>query len=314
MAAAAPKGKSRLAHYLEQHAQALLASLGRLRRAPLPSTMTAAVIAISLALPAAFLLFLANAAQVTGAWEGGARISLFVHRDVPVARYQALAQELRAEPEVRATKVIGPEEGLAEFRALSGFDEALALLEDNPLPPVIEVEPAAGLAPAAVDGLAQRLGGRGEIETVRLDRQWIERLQGVMTLIERLVWVVAGLLAAVVVLVIGNTIRLDIENRREEIVVVKLIGGTDAFIRRPFLYEGLWYGLVGGMAAAVLVELGRWLLDAPAHELALLYGSAFSLQGLGLQGMLALLAAGVALGLAGSQLALGKHLASIEPR
>ena len=131
--------KSRLTIWLEQHLQAWVASLGRLYRAPMPSLMTAAVLSIALALPASFLLFLDNARQVTGAWEGGVRISLFLEQQVSATRQQELLRELRGIEEVAHARLISPEQGLAEFQRLSGFEDALALLDDNPLPPVIEL-------------------------------------------------------------------------------------------------------------------------------------------------------------------------------
>jgi cell division transport system permease protein len=135
-----------------------------------------------------------------------------------------------------------------------------------------------------------------------------------VALVERAVWVVGGLLALAVAMVVGNTIRLDIENRRDEIVITKLIGATDAFIRRPFLYAGLWYGVAGGVLSCVLVEAGRWLLINPSRQLARLYGSGFHLQGLGFDDVALLLACGALLGWVGSWLAVGRHLAAIEPR
>jgi cell division transport system permease protein len=297
-----------------QHLHALVASLGRLYRVPLPSFMTAAVIGIVLALPAVFLLLLQNAERLVGSWEGGARISLFIHADVSENGYRQLAKTLIADPEVVATQVIAPDEALNEFRELSGFREALSLLDSNPLPPVIVVQPVAGMTPIDLEALVGKLRARPEVELAQLDREWVQRLQAIMILIQRGIWIVAVLLAGTVVLVVGNTIRLDIENRRDEIIITKLIGGTDAFIRRPFLYEGVWYGFIGGAMAALMAELGRLVLMGPARELSLLYGSGFTLSGLGGMGFLMLLGTGALLGLAGSWLAVGRHLASIEPR
>lgn len=303
-----------LAAFLGDHARALVASLGRLYRAPLPSAITAGVIGIALALPAVFLLVLVNVHGLAGHWEGGARLSVFLHEDVSPARAEELSREIADEAQVAQTTLITPEAALEEFRQSSGLADALALLEDNPLPAVIVVQPLAGLEPAALDVLSERLRGRSEVELVQLDRAWVQRLQALLELLRRGIWVVAGLLGLTVILVVGNTIRLDIQDRREEIVITKLIGGTDAFIRRPFLYEGLWYGVLGGLLAGVLVELGRWLLGGPARELARLYGSSFGLSGLGVSGLAALLGIGALLGLLGSWLAVGRHLAAIEPQ
>ncbi|RFA30053.1 cell division protein FtsX [Alkalilimnicola ehrlichii] len=319
MAAGNPRARSnRLRQSVDAwgsaHLRALFASLGRLYRAPLPSLMTAAVIAIALALPAGFLLMLANAERVVGSWEGNAQISLFLELGTDAEHYRALARELRGHTQIDSVDVITPEAALEEFRRLSGFQEAMDLLDDNPLPPVLVVRPVSGLTPAEVDELVGDLQTQSAVEQLRLDQEWLQRLHGIMQLIQRGIWVIAVLLAVAVILVVGNTIRLDIQNRRDEIVVAKLIGATDAFIRRPFLYEGIWYGIAGGLLAALLIEVGRLLLGGPARELAVLYGSSFSLQGLGFVGILRLTLAGSLLGLLGSWTAVGRHLAAIEPR
>lgn len=308
------KLRRRLDAWLEQHARALIGALGRLREQRAANLMTAAVIGIALALPAAFLLLLDNLELITGDWEGSTRASLFLERELDAEGQRDAVNQARAVDGVSRVELIPPEAALAEFRTHSGMGEALELLEENPLPPVLVVEPAAELGPDAVEALAERLAALGPVEDVRLDRQWLRRLHALMALAERGVWVITSLLGLTVVLVVGNTIRLDIENRREEIVITKLIGGTDAFVRRPFLYAGLWYGVGGGLLACVLVEGGRWLLAGPAGELARLYGTGFQLRGLGVDGAVTLLACGAALGLLGSWVAVGRHLSAIEPR
>ncbi|PWG63105.1 permease-like cell division protein FtsX [Sediminicurvatus halobius] len=314
MAARLGRRRRQLDAWLEQHARALIGALGRLREQRAANLMTAAVIGIALALPAAFLLLLDNLELVTGDWEGRTRASLFLERNLDAEGQTDAAQQVRAVDGVARVELIPPEEALAEFRTHSGMGDALALLEENPLPPVLVVEPAAELDPAAVEAVMEELAALAPVVDVRLDREWLRRLHALMRLAERGVWVITSLLGLTVILVVGNTIRLDIENRREEIVITKLIGGTDAFVRRPFLYAGLWYGLGGGLLACILVEGGRWLLAGPAGELASLYGTGFRLRGLGLDGALTLLACGAALGLLGSWLAVGRHLSAIEPR
>lgn len=314
MAAGGGRRRRPLNAWAEQHARALIGALGRLREQRTANLMTAAVIGIALALPAAFLLLLDNLERVTGDWEGGTRASLFLERELDAERQTEVARQVRAVDGITRVELIPPDAALAEFRTHSGMREALELLEANPLPPVLVVEPAAALGPDAVEDLMARLAELPAVEEIRLDREWLRRLHALMALAERATGVITGLLGLTVVLVVGNTIRLDIENRREEIVITKLIGGTDAFVRRPFLYAGLWYGVGGGLLACTLVEGGRWLLDGPADELARLYGSGFQLRGLGLSGALTLLACGAALGLLGSWVAVGRHLSAIEPR
>ncbi|MEX0732299.1 MAG: permease-like cell division protein FtsX [Aquisalimonadaceae bacterium] len=303
-----------LAGWVQAHGRAAVGALGRLSRTRMASAMTTAVLGIALALPAVFLLLLQNVEGVTADWDGGATVSLFMAPGLAEADYRSLAADLRLRDDVRSTDVVTPDAALEDFRARSGMDTALDLLDENPLPPLVIVVPAAELGADALQSLSQELGALSGVETARLDLEWVQRLHAVMDLLRRAIWLVAGLLAVTVILVVGNTIRLAIENRRDEIIITKLIGGTDAFIRRPFLYEGVWYGAFGGVLAALLVEVVRLALAGPAADLARLYQTAPLLQGLGAGGMLAVISSGVMLGLVGSWLAVGRHLAAIEPK
>ena len=300
--------------YLLRHAEVLLSSLGRLWRNPVASLMTVAVIGIALALPAGLHLLLENARRLSGGWDGSTQVSLFLRREVPEAESARLASTLRERPEIAETTLIPRAEALAEFRTLSGFGGALDALDENPLPDVIVVRPAPGhAAPKAVEALVAELRVVPGVEHARLDMQWVKRLYALMEIVRRGVEVVALLLGLAVLLVVGNTIRLDIQNRRREIEVAKLIGATDAFIRRPFLYSGAWYGLFGGVAAWLLVSMALWATGGPVQQLALLYQSQFRLIAADAGTVLTLLVGGALLGLLGSWLAVGRHLAAIEP-
>lgn len=308
------KASVRISAFASAHGRALLGALGRLYRAPLASVMTAAVLGIALALPAGFLLVLLNLQGVTAGWEADARLSVFLKMDVGPERYHELAARLGEDPQVTAATLITPEAALEEFRMTAGVQDALALLDANPLPAVVVLQPMAGLDPDAAEALAERLRKLPEVELVQLDRAWMQRLFTMVDLAQRGTLVVAAMLGVAVVLVIGNTIRLAILNRRDEIVIVKLLGGTDAFIRRPFLYEGFWYGIFGGLLALLLVGAALLLLQGPAAALAESYGSASLIHGLGASGVLGLLVISAWLGLAGSWLAVSRHLRMIEPR
>lgn len=305
---------ARLAVWASDHGRAAVGALGRLARSPVASIMTAGVLGIALALPAAFLLLLDNLERHAGDWDDGAQVSLFLQAHVSPEDQQALADSLAERASIRRTEVVSPDEALEEFQSVAGMNDALAFLDENPLPPLVIVYPVTGTPAEEIEALTAEMGGHEAVETARLDLQWVQRLQAIMELSRRAAWLVVILLAAAVIMVVGNTIRLAIENRREEIVVTKLIGGTNAFIRRPFLYEGAWYGIIGGVLATVLVEGGRLLLGGPLERLASLYQAGPLLTGLGLQGTLLLWGAGIALGLCGSWLAVGRHLADIEPR
>ena len=301
--------------WAQEHARAALGSLGRMWRNPLANGMTAAVIAIALALPASLWMLLQNVERATAGWDAGARISVYLEPGLEAAAVDAAAAQIGARESVRVRQRISAEQALAEFRTLAGFDDALAALEGNPLPAVLVIEPAPGTprSAAALGSLAGTLEGIAGVDRVQVDLEWVERLYALLDLIERGVALFAILLAAGVLLVVGNTIRLDILNRRQEIEVSKLIGASDAFIRRPFLYGGLWFGLIGAAMAWLLLAVTGGLLAGPTARLASAYGSAFRLSGLGADEIGALLGGGVLLGLIGSRLAVGRHLRAIEP-
>ncbi len=301
--------------FLTRHAQMAVDSLGRLYRNGLATLMTAMVIGIALALPAGLYLLLANLDRLSGSWEGQASLSVFLKDPVRGDAAADLANQLRAWPEVAEVTLITPEQALEEFRRRSGFADALAALDENPLPAVLLVAPALNSTdPVSAGMLQEKLRQLPEIDQVQLDLQWVQRLAAILETARRAVLLISALLALAVLLVVGNTIRLEIQNRREEIVVTKLIGATNGFVRRPFLYSGIWYGVLGAATAWLVVELGFWLLEAPVHHLVGLYAGTFTLQTRPWQLLLALLSGGIALGLLGSWLAVGRHLAAVEPR
>lgn len=301
--------------WLQEHARAALGSLGRLWRNPVASTLTVAVIAVALALPGALWLLLKNAQRATGGWDAGAQMSVYLEPGLAAAAVDGVVARIDERDDVHIVERIDAGQALAEFRELAGFDQALAALERNPLPAVVVVEPAPGAprSASALAALSRQLEGIDGIDQARVDLEWVERLYALLAVIERGVTLLALLLFAGVLLIVGNTIRLDILNRREEIEVTKLIGASDAFIRRPFLYGGLWYGLGGALAAWLLLALTRALLAGPAGRLAAAYGSQFRLDGLTLAETGLLIVLGALLGWLGSWLAVGRHLRAIEP-
>ena len=296
--------------WLHHHRLSAADSLSRVLESPVASVLTWLVIGIALALPVGLDVALENFGRLGAQWESPAQISLFLQEDVNSDVASELAGGLATRADIATTRFISREEALEEFRALSGFGDVLDSLDSNPLPHLILVSPAEEARAAA---LRQNLEGLPEVSEALLDMEWLQRLESLMALSRRLVQAVGGLLVLGVVLILGNTIRLAIENRREEIVVVKLIGGSNAFVRRPFLYTGLWYGVGGGVFAAVLVALALWFLQHPVGELAALYDTDFRLQGLGVMGALNLVILGGMLGLAGAWLAVARHLVHIEP-
>lgn len=301
--------------YLLRHLQVFFYSLGQLARAPFASLMTIAVIAITLALPAGAYIMIDNVQRVSAGWGGSAKISLFLKRGTDDKAAKRLAEKIRAMASVASVDYISPDAALADFKRLSGFGAALDALDYNPLPPALIVRPADEFnEPDRLEGLVKRLSRHGEVELAQLDLEWVKRLHAMLQIARRGVWLLASVLGLAVVLIIGNTIRLAVLNRRDEIEVIKLVGGTNAFIRRPFLYTGLLQGVAGGLTAWLLVSLGFGLLAGPIRDLTSLYASQFRTAGLGVQGAAALVALGGLLGWLGSRIAVGRHLRDIEPR
>lgn len=301
--------------YLLRHLQVFMETLGRLFSQPVSTLMTVAVIGIALALPTGLQVLLQNAQQVTKGWDGAAQISLFLEDGLTKKQISNMSSLIERRREVARAEIVTSEDAMKEFREHSGFGEALDALEENPFPTVIVVYPKADFDRIEiVEALVNDFKNLSGVELAQLDMQWVRRLYSIMDIGRRGVWILASLLALAVLLIIGNTIRLAIENRREEIEVMKLVGGTDTFVRRPFLYTGFLYGLFGGILSWLLVNLALWLLSAPVDELATLYKSEYRLATLDLTSSGILLGSSILLGLAGAWLAVGRHLNAIEPK
>ncbi|VUD53670.1 Cell division protein FtsX [Thalassocella blandensis] len=305
---------SKWSSYLGHHRESFYESLSRLIGAPIQSFMTAAVVAIALALPATLLVALNNFAQLGQSWEVNPKISVFLNVRARATAMEQLIAEIKTYTDVAQVDFLSPEQALQDFQQFSGFGEALSSLEENPLPATIIVTPSVGaMAPDRLRALADKIAASAIVEEVSMDMAWVRRLQELMALGKKVVLALASLLGIGVLLVIGNTIRLAIENRRDEIVVSKLVGGTNSFVRRPFLYSGLWYGLLGGGLACCIVMAGYLVVEPSVARLAALYQSEFDLQGLGFTGAIQLMALSAGLGLCGAWLAVSRHLSDIEP-
>ncbi len=305
----------RLQSWFTRHAQTFVGSLGRIVREPAGALMTMAVIAMALALPVFLMAFLGNLRAVTANLNQGFDISVYLKKQAARSRAPALAELWRGRADVAAVRVIPAEAALAEFRERSGFGAALDALADNPLPDSLVITPALSAStPRGMAELEHALAAAPDVETVQVDSAWVDRLSGWLNILRRIVWLVAALLGLAVVLVVGNTIRLDILNRRSEIEVMKLVGASDGFARRPFLYTGIWYGLGGGLIALLIVAVAVQILAPAVAGLAGLYGSDFRLHGLTGSAIATVLGVAVGLSWLGSWLAASRHIRAIEPR
>jgi cell division transport system permease protein len=300
--------------YFARHAQTLLGSLGRIVNQPFATLMTMGVVAVALALPLLLSLFLSNMSAATGNWNNAFDLSVYMNKKASAARVATVAKQLRQRSDVATVRVITADQALAEFRDDSGFGKALDALSDNPLPDTLIVTPTLPAStPQGTDALKQAIAAIADVQAVQLDTEWVKRLHAMLGILRRVVLLTAGLLGAGVVLIVGNTIRLDILNRRTEIEVMKLVGASDGFTRRPFLYSGVWYGLGGGLMALIVVALAAVILAKPVDTLAKLYGSQFRLRGLGFTTAVGVLALAVGLAWLGSWLAATRHIRGIEP-
>jgi cell division transport system permease protein len=302
-----------LKHYFGLHRANLVGAVKRLASQPFASLLTILVIATALALPAGLRVAVNNADAVSDSWESAADFTVYMKMDVSEESARRAARSIEDRDDVAAVTVIDRDAALAEFRAQSGFGEALDALDSNPLPHTLVVRPASGIA-SDVEALASAMKALPETELVQIDTAWVTRLRAMLALAGRLVDFATVVLGLAVAIVVGNTIRLEINNRSVEIEVTKLVGGTDGFIRRPFLYLGLCYGIAGAVVALIVVGIGLLLLASPVRAVAALYGSNFSLAGLSLPESGVLLAGGAFLGWAGAGLAAARHLRAIEPK
>jgi cell division transport system permease protein len=293
----------------------MVGSLGRLWAHRFAALLTILVIGIALALPACLHVLVQNVRTASGGWNNALDISVYMKTTTSLDDTKQAAERIRKRRAVDEVTVIPADDALAEFRKSSGFGEALEALKDNPLPHALVVRPdAEARDPARVAQLTDELRKIPGVDLVQLDTEWVSRFNAILDGIRRVVFLAAGLFARGILEIVGNTIRLDIENRRDEIEVTKLVGGSDAFVRRPFLYNGLWYGLGGGLIAGLIVAVVVFVLGDPVQRIAGLYGSGYALHGLDATASRALVLGGVLLGWLGSFIAATRELRGIEPK
>ncbi|MCG6870910.1 MAG: permease-like cell division protein FtsX [Gammaproteobacteria bacterium] len=295
-----------------RHLQAFFYSLGQLVRSPGSTFMTVAVIGITLALPTALYAVLDNARRVSGGLADGSQVSVFLKVAPESEGGRRLLADLRGNPRVGEVQVISAQAALQEFRDFSGLGDVLAGLEENPLPSVYVVRPRPDLSAAQLQALVAEWQARTEVDRAQMDLQWVRRLGALLELAQRAVLLLGVLLAIAVVLIVGNTVRLAVLNRREEIEIISLVGGTPAFIRRPFLYSGTLQGVFGAIMALLLVGFSLEALSGPVQALASLYGTGARLEGLDAAPSLGLVLGGGVLGWLASRIAVDRHLRSLR--
>jgi cell division transport system permease protein len=296
------------------HLHAALNSFNFLCRRPLATLITAVIIAITLTLPTLFWVFKSNVSQLTMGWQRSGTVSLYLKPSLSLVQQHQLVTDLRHIQGVGEVSLKTPEEGIKELQEQEGMNDIMRYLPENPLPAMIEVVPAFAInTPVQMEQLFNRLQAMPQVEQAKLDRDWIRRLHAILGFVAEIANALMILLASAVVLIVGNTLRLAIHHRHEEIRVLKLIGASDPFIVRPFLYSGVWYGLIGAVFAVLFVNIFMLSLAVGLQELALVYDMHYPLKGLTVFQAYLIVLVAISLSWLGARLAVKRQLASIEP-
>jgi cell division transport system permease protein len=276
--------------------------------------MTVVVLGIAMVLPVGLLLTLDNLRKIDLQQDQWGSLTVFLHMDVSEAQVTGF-QELLAQQPVASTHAVSPQQGLEEFREASGFGKALDVLDSNPLPWIVEIKPEwqDGVAlDAQVTELTAWLEQQELVESVVVDSKWLQRLAGLISLGDAIVTVLGLMFSLAVLVVVANTIRLDVGNRADEIEVLSLVGAGPGFIRLPFLYSGFWYGLLGALFALLLLEISLTYLSGPLAKLMDAYGNSFDLSGLSIPQVFLMLVSGGFLGLVGAWIAVQRYLRQLS--
>ena len=305
---------TRLKQQLIEHTRALMNSLGQLSRSPLATLLTFLVIGIALALPLSLSVALKNIQVISSSFHSTGQINLYLKPNISQEQLHNTMLVLNMNQDIANKQYISPDEGLKEFSQNAGIADSTFDLKQNPLPGVIVVTPTSGLSTAKIQDLVNRLGKLPSVTTAQLDMKWLQRLNAILAIGHRTASVLMILFGIAVLLIIANTIRLTTQNHYKEILVIKLIGGTNRFIQRPFLYSGVLYGLVGAIFAWFIVDIIIDFLHKPITELAGLYNTPYQIKGLGLNTTIDLVAAGILIGLLASWLVVNRYIYSIEPK
>ncbi len=296
------------------HAHALLSSLGRLTRTPLTTLISVFVMAISIALAGLFYLLVINLQQISGNLEQSSQLSLFLKPAVSEEQALFLKKSLETQADIASVTYISKQQGFDDFKQYSSFGEALNVLDENPLPIVLQVIPADPLAePKQIQRLQHELGLLSEVDFIQMDMDWVKKLYAIVDFLQRSSFIFSIVLSVAVIFVTGNTIRLELQSRKNEVEVLKLVGATHGFIQRPFLYAGFWLGGMAGILAIVLIILIIQLVKSPLVQLSILYGNEVNIVLLGFSDAAFLMMTSILLGMLGSWLVLQHQLHLIKP-
>ncbi len=305
----------RLKNYFRHHLNAASFSLLQILKSPVATLLTVATIGVTLALPLSMILVLSGIQSATEQWQHPTQVSIFLPPETRSATIDELTRQIGQWEEVEQVVHMTPAAALEEFKSFTGLDDALALLDDNPFPNVLIISPAKRVTdPQQAQALVDKVAAIPGVDKVEFDLQWVQRIHALVRALQYALFVLALLLAGAVLFTIGNTIRLTIHSRRDEIELVKLIGASDAFVRRPFLYGGLWYGFLGAFFAWILIGLIIYWMNTPLAQLVQLYGGVFQVPDVSLGYIFASILFSIFLGVLGAWLTVGRHLRFLAPR
>ena len=319
MAGQSPAGvgsgpRPKILAWVHHHREAAAMSVEKLFREPISNMLTIFVIAIALALPT-FGLALANAVnQEVNRLDAPPQLSVLTESSLTLDEAKRLAEKIERQPGVASVKVVDRDTALTEFIEATGLSALSSRMENNPLPHTLWLYPASNIRSAGLAQLSQDLKALPGIAEVILDSRWLERLEAFIALARSIALAVGVAMALGVVLTLGNTLRLGIESRREEIVVIKLIGGGNAFARRPFLYTGALMGALGGLVSGLLIFITFEVLNAPISQLFELYDRSAAVSVFGFRDLVLLVIVGSVLGWISACYSVQLHLARIQPR
>jgi len=301
--------------WVRRHSYSFFSSLGVLLKHKVGTLMTVLVLGIAMFLPLGLYVTLENLDKLNLRQDEWSAVTVFFKPGTTQDEVRRVADDLEKRMQPEAVKIISPEEGMVDFREASGFGESLEMLEENPLPWVMQVSPQPGSTEQvekSVEELTAFLQSVNSVEVTQFDYKWLQRLGRMMELGEAVVTILILLFGLAVVVVVANTIRLDVASHAEEIEILALVGAGNAFVRQPFLYSGLWYGLIGAFVAVVLLALGMLYLGRPLGLLLETYGSVFDLRGLGAYNTLRVLLGGGLLGWLGAWISVQRHLRLLQ--
>ncbi|MCG3730340.1 permease-like cell division protein FtsX [Vibrio cincinnatiensis] len=312
--ASKPRGQQRAQRdsFFSIHVKQSKAAFSALWQRPLGNILTLAVISMALALPASLYLLTKNIASVAVNVASPSQINLYIQEGTPEPRIMVLKDLIESRREVATVEYISPQQGLAELSQYAGFDQAISLLDEYALPAVLVISPSVD-DNQLIKQLAQTLRQEENVTDVRLDEDWLARLDAIRHLAIIVVVSLSLLMFSSVFLIVGNTLRFNVQANKDEIQTMKLIGATDSYILRPYLYSGMWLGLLGSLSAWLMTALITVVLNGAVAELAALYDSRFRLIGLNWDESLLLLMLGTFLGCIAAHLSAKRHLKEIEP-